>query len=64
MVGDRAGRCRLRRSDHAIFIALGCNNRGGNVAGLRWCSKNDFTRHLTPHMLYPLHHEIWQLYLK
>jgi hypothetical protein len=34
MVGDRAGRCRLRRNDHTNFIATWCNNRGGKVAGL------------------------------
>jgi hypothetical protein len=28
-------RCRLRKSYHASFIAPRCNNRGGEVAGLR-----------------------------
>jgi hypothetical protein len=34
MVGDHAGRCRLRRSDHASFIAPCCKNRGGKAARL------------------------------
>jgi hypothetical protein len=33
MMGDHAGRCRLRRSEHASFIAPRCNNQGGKVAG-------------------------------
>jgi hypothetical protein len=32
-VGDHAGRCRLRRSDHTSFIATWCNNRGGKRLG-------------------------------
>jgi hypothetical protein len=32
---DCAERCRLRRSDHANFIAPRCNNRGGKAVGLR-----------------------------
>jgi hypothetical protein len=39
MVGDRAGRGRLCRSDHASFIAMMCNNRGGKAAGLHKRSK-------------------------
>jgi hypothetical protein len=35
MVGCHAGRGRLRRSYHANFIALWCNNRGGEAAGIR-----------------------------
>jgi hypothetical protein len=34
-VGYHAGRCRFRRSDHSSFISPRCNNRGGEVAGLR-----------------------------
>jgi hypothetical protein len=39
MVGDHAGRCRLRRSDHASFIALWCNNQGGKAARFRMHGK-------------------------
>jgi hypothetical protein len=35
MVGYRVGRCRMRGSYHASFIAPRCNNQGGKVAGLR-----------------------------
>jgi hypothetical protein len=62
MVGDHAGRFRLRRSNHASFIAPRCNNRGGKVAGLRKCSKNDLTRHPTPRTMRPLHSRIQQPY--
>jgi hypothetical protein len=34
MVGDRARRCRLCRSNHASFIALLCTNLRGKAAGL------------------------------
>jgi hypothetical protein len=33
-MGYRAGRCKLRRSYHASFIALHCKNRGGEAARL------------------------------
>jgi hypothetical protein len=35
MVGGHEGICRLCRSDHASFIGLWCNNRGGKAAELR-----------------------------
>jgi hypothetical protein len=43
--GYCVGRCRLCRSYHTSFIAPWCNNRGGEAAGLRKHSKNDFMHH-------------------
>jgi hypothetical protein len=36
----------------------------GSVGAVKRCSKNDLMCHLIPHMTRPLHHGIWQLYLK
>jgi hypothetical protein len=64
MVEDCAGGCRLRRSDHANFIAPRCNNRGGKAARLCRRNINDLMCYLTPRTTRPLHCGIWQSYPK
>jgi hypothetical protein len=48
----------LHKSYQASFIASQCNSRGGEAVKLhrhgKRCSKNDFTRHPTPHMMHPI----------
>jgi hypothetical protein len=50
----------LCRSYQANFIAPQCNSRGAkwldSIDVIKRCSKNDFTRHLTPRMMHPIRH--------
>jgi hypothetical protein len=50
----------LCRSYQANFIAPQCNSRGAkwldSIDAIKRCSKNDFTRHLTPRMMHPIRH--------